>query len=244
MSTFVYTRHELIRMIRNRRFYIFSFGFPIALFYAIAAPNRSNHNLGGSGIPAVVYFMVSLAAFGTMNAVLATGGRIAGERSVGWNRQLRLTPLTARSYFRTKVLAAYLMAIVTLLLFTAAGVTLGVRLPVVNWFEMTGLMLVGLIPFAGLGVLMGHLVTTDSIGPVMGGTTAFLAFFGGVWFPITSGAMHDIAQALPTYWLVQAARVGEGGHGWGLHGWIVIAAWSVIAAILAARVYRRDTHRV
>ena len=41
--------------------------------------------------------MVGLTAFGTMNAVLSTGARIAGERAVGWNRQLRITPLsTAR----------------------------------------------------------------------------------------------------------------------------------------------------
>ena len=35
--------------------------------------------------------------------------------------------------------------------------------------------------------------------------------------------MHDIAQALPSYWLVQASHVGVGGHGWGATGWIVVA---------------------
>ena len=33
-----------------------------------------------------------------MVAVIAGGARIAAERAVGWNRQLRLTPLSARSY--------------------------------------------------------------------------------------------------------------------------------------------------
>jgi ABC-2 type transport system permease protein len=37
---------------------------------------------------------------------------------------------------------------------------------------MTGLILVGLVPFAGLGIVMGHRLTSDSIGPAMGGTTA------------------------------------------------------------------------
>ncbi len=72
---------------------------------------------------------------------------------------------------------------------------------------MTGLILVGLIPFAVMGILLGHLLTVDSIGPAMGGITALLALFGGVWFPISSGgALHDIAQALPSYWLVQAGQ--------------------------------------
>ncbi|MGH3002824.1 MAG: ABC transporter permease [Gaiellaceae bacterium] len=238
-----YARYELVRTARNRRFYLFAFGFPLALFYAIAAPQRGDHDLAGTGIAAPLYFMVSLAAFGTMNAVLATGGRIAGERSTGWNRHLRLTPLTTRGYFLTKVLTAYVTAAATLVLFTVAGLTLGVRLPLVSWLEMMGLILVGLVPFAGLGVLMGHLLNIDSIGPAMGGTTAFLAFFGGVWFPITSGAMHQVAMALPTYWLVQAGHIGVGGHGWSLHGWVVIAVWSVGAAWLAQRAYARDTRR-
>jgi ABC-2 type transport system permease protein len=170
-----------------------------------------------------VYFMVGLAAFGTMNAVLGSGARIAAERAVGWNRQLRLTPLSTRTYFRVKVLTAYAMALVTIALLYGAGATLGVRLQAGNWLEMTGLILIGLIPFAALGILMGHQLTPDSIGPAMGGTTALLALLGGVWFPITGGAMHAVAEALPSFWLVQAAHVGLGGAGWGSTGWAVVA---------------------
>ena len=91
------------------------------LYLAIAVPNRNEHDLGGTGIAAPLYFMVGLAAFGTMNAVIAAGARIAAERSVGWNRQLRLTPLSARAYLLTKVLTAYLMALVTIVVLYADG---------------------------------------------------------------------------------------------------------------------------
>ena len=244
MSTVEYARYELLRTFRNRRFYIFSFGFPLVLYYAIAGPNRNVASLGGTGISAPLYFMVGLAAFGTMNAVLGSGARIAAERSVGWNRQLRLTPLSTRTYFRVKVLTAYAMALVAIALLYIAGATLGVRLKAGNWVEMTVLILIGLIPFAGLGILMGHLLTPDSIGPAMGGTTALLALLGGVWFPVTGGAMHAVAEGLPSYWLVQAAHVGLGEPGWGTLGWAVVAAWSVGAALAAGRAYQRDTQRV
>jgi len=244
MSTVQYARYELLRTFRNRRFYIFSFGFPLVLYYAIAGPNRNVASLGGTGISAPLYFMVGLAAFGTMNAVLGSGARIAAERSVGWNRQLRLTPLSTRTYFRVKVLTAYAMALVAIALLYIAGATLGVRLKAGNWVEMTVLILVGLIPFAGLGILMGHLLTPDSIGPAMGGTTALLALLGGVWFPVTGGAMHAVAEGLPSYWLVQAAHVGLGEPGWGTLGWAVVAAWSVGAGLAAGRAYQRDTQRV
>ena len=241
---FAYARFELLRTFRNRRLFIFSLGFPLVLYYAIAGPNRHEANLGGSGIGAPVYFMVGLVAFGTMNAVLGSGARIASERQVGWNRQLRLTPLSTRTYFRVKVLTAYAMALVTIALVYAAGMSLGVHLGVRNWVAMTALILVGLLPFAALGILLGHLLTTDSIGPAIGGTTAVFALLGGVWFPITGGAMHTIAEALPSYWLVQAAHVGLGGAGWGALGWTVVGAWTVGAAAAAQRAYTRDTKRV
>jgi hypothetical protein len=45
----VYVRSELVRLVRNRRFLAFSFGFPLLLFVLIAAPNRHEHDLGGTG---------------------------------------------------------------------------------------------------------------------------------------------------------------------------------------------------
>ena len=239
-----YMRLELLRMLRNRRFFIFSLGFPVVLYYLIAGPNKNNDDLGGSGISAPVYYMVGLVAFGAMTAVLSAGARISAERSTGWNRQLRITPLTTRNYFRTKVLTGYAAACATIVVMYVAGATLGVRLPARNWIEMTGLILVGLVPFIALGVLMGHLLTTDSIGPAMGGTTALLSLLGGVWFPVNSGALHDIAEALPSYWLVQASHVSLGGHGWTAKGWAIMAAWAVVLAFAASWAYRRDTQRV
>ncbi len=244
MNRAAYLRFELRRTFRNRRLFVFTFGFPLVLYFLIAGPNKSEHNLGGSGLSAPLYYMAGLAAFGSMNAMLSVGGRIAGERSVGWNRQLRLTPLTPREYFRVKLLTAYLTACVALAMLYAAGTILGVRLSAHEWLAMTGLMLVGLVPFGALAIFFGHLLTIDTIGPAIGGSVAVLGLLGGTWFPITSGALYDIARGLPSYWLVQASHVAVGGGGWGATGWAVVAGWSVVLALLAARAYWRDTARV
>ena len=239
-----YMRYELLRTLRNRRFFLLSLAFPLILFFVIAGPQRNVRNFASSGIPAPLYYMVGLAAFGTMSSMLSCGGRIATERAAGWNRQLRITPLSPRAYFRVKVLTGYMMAVISLLALYAAGASLGVSLTAEQWLKMSGLILVGLVPFAALGILLGHMLTPDSIGPAMGGGISLLALLGGTWFPLGhNGFLHDLAQYIPSYWLVQASHVSLGGRPWSAMGWIVMAAWTVVLSALAARAYRRDTGR-
>jgi ABC-2 type transport system permease protein len=103
---------------------------------------------------------------------------------------------------------------------------------------MIGLMLVGLIPVAVLGILLGHVVTPDSLAPAVGGTIMLLALLGGAYgfLVAKSGAVFDLIKALPSYWLVQAGKTALGGTGWPAEGWIVIAAWTAVLAPLAVLV--------
>ncbi len=243
----VYTRYELLRLVRNKRSFIFSLVFPLALFLVIGGSNKNQSlDLGTVTIKFPTYYMVSMAGYGAMIASISGGARIATERSVGWNRQLRLTPLSVRSYFTTKVITAYAMALTSIALLYAAGIVYGVRIsPFSRWIEMTGLLLVGILPFVAMGILVGHLLTTDSMGPAVGGGSAFFGFLGGQWFPLPEhGALHIIGQGIPSYWLTQASHVGIGAPGWGSKGGVVVAIWSIAMGGLAGWAYRRDTKRV
>jgi ABC-2 type transport system permease protein len=244
MNAVAYTRYELLRTVRERRLLLFGFGFPLILYFVIAIPNRHIKDFSGTGVSAALYYMVSLASFGTMMSMVSTGGRIAGERQVGWTRQLRITPLTPRAYLRAKVLTGYSMALLSLVALYISGALLGVSLAANKWLEMTGLIVVGLVPFAALGIALGHMLTVDAIGPAIGGTVSLLALIGGTWFPVTSGFLHDLGQFLPSYWLVQAGRVSLGGSAWGAKGWAVVLGWSLVLSVLAAWAYARDTGRV
>lgn len=245
MNGVQYTRYELLRTFRNRRFLLFSLGFPLVMYAAFAIPNRHDRDFGSSGIPFALYYMVSLASFGTMMAMVSSGARIAGERATGWTRQLRITPLSTRAYFRAKVVTAYAMSVTSITLLFAFGIALGVSLPLSDWASMVGLLLVGLLPFAALGVTLGHLLNVDSMGPATGGIVSILAFLSGTWFPVAAhGFLHGLALALPSYWLVQASHVSLGGGGWGSTGWLVVGAWTVVLTQAARLAYRRDTKRV
>jgi len=242
MSSLTYTRYEVLRMLRNRRFFIFSLIFPLVLFYVIATENR-HARLDGISFP--LYYMTGMIAFGTMSAVVAGGARIAVERSLGWTRQMRITPLSVGAYFRAKLVTGYLMAAISLVLISLAGLSLGVHLAAANWAVLAGLVLVGIAPFAVLGILMGNLLSADSMGPALGGTVTFFALLGGSFGQLfASGVMHQVIELLPSYWLVQASSSAIRAGGWPVEGWIVVAAWTAAFAVLGRLAYQRNTARV
>jgi ABC-2 type transport system permease protein len=245
MSTTVYVRTEVRRTLRNRRFLMFSLGFPLVLFLITAGSNRDVTDFAGTGVSFPLYYMVGMVSWGAMAAVISGGARIAAERQIGWTRQLRLTPLSTQTYFSAKVLSGYLLALASIAVLYAAGILYGVRLPAGAWLTMTALILVGLVPFAVLGILFGHVLSTDSMGPALGGATALFALLGGAWGPVAgdSSFLTSLVQLIPSYWLTQAAHSAFTGEVWPPKAWVVILVWTLVLGRLARSAYLRDTAR-
>jgi ABC-2 type transport system permease protein len=118
MSSATYVRTEVLRSFRNRRFLVLSLAFPIVLYLAITAPNR-HHSFDGAAFP--LYFLTGMATLGALSAVVSAGALISAERSIGWTRQLRLTPLTTRGYFAAKLACGFLRALFSVMLLGLAG---------------------------------------------------------------------------------------------------------------------------
>src|SRR5262249_15618056 len=71
MTAFTLTRFELLRTLRSKRFFVLSLALPLGLYLLIAGANRAVRNLAGTGLPAPLYFMVGMAAFGAIAASLS-----------------------------------------------------------------------------------------------------------------------------------------------------------------------------
>ena len=88
-----YLALEIRRAVRNRRYLVFAIGFPV-VFYLL----YTGVLLGKNAPPDPAwnaFFMVSMAAYGMIGASLSNAMPIAQERTSGWTRQLRITPLPA-----------------------------------------------------------------------------------------------------------------------------------------------------
>ncbi len=237
-----YLTTEVRRTFRVPRFYVFSLAMPLVLYLLFSSI------YGGTvdGTTTTTWFMVNMSVFGAMGAATAVGGRIAAERESGWTRQLRLTPLTGRSYLAGKAATSLVVAVPSLLLlYTAGWLIKGVSLPVGTWGAVFGWTLVGLVPFVALGILLGHALTGETLGAVAGALFTVLALLGGIWFPVDQmpDALASVARATPSYWLADAGREPLSGHTIGIHGVLMLALWTVAFALAAARCYRRDTAR-
>jgi ABC-2 type transport system permease protein len=243
MSSVTHFRYEILRTLRNRVFYGVTLALPLVLFFGVASGQRHG-TFDGTSFP--LYFMTAMAVYGAMFAAVGPGARIARDRDGGWTRQLRITPLRSRTDLAAKVLSAYLLVVPTLGLLYLAGWSLGVHLKASEWLELTGLILVGLIPFVVIGLVLGYFVSVDALTPALGGIVILFSLFGGVYgFELAkSGPMFDVMKALPSYWLVQAGKsVVTGNGGWPAEAWIVIAIWTAVLIPLATLAYRRSAAR-
>lgn len=238
MNSLAFTRYELLRLVRNRRAFIFSLIFPLILSLVIGTSAQGD----AYGVPYKEYYMVAMIAFGATMAVLSGGARIAADRAAGWMRALRLTPLSVGAYLRAKMLSGLFLALISVVLISAASLATGVRMGWGPWIETVALVIVGLVP---LGFIASRWATWDPRSPwapIVGGLSALLAMLGGSWFPLT-GTLEEVGKLLPTYWITRAGPLAIQGRDWPAMGWIVVAAWTAGAAALAAWAYRRSEGR-
>ncbi|MQA01396.1 MAG: ABC transporter permease [Streptosporangiales bacterium] len=237
-----YLRVEIMRQVRDPRTLIFTVAMPSVLFLIFS--NTSSGELGG--ISSSAYLMVSMAAYGSIGAAMFSASGIALERRIGWNRQLRLTPLPPQAYVLVKGTVAWLVTLVGLLLVYLVGLGCGVDLTWTRWLESLAATWLAVLPFVLLGIGIGYVGKVDLVQPVTMIVFLGMSIVGGLWVPVQAmpDLLAQLARVVPSYWLGAAGRAPLGAPGFGVEGVLVLAAWAVLFGGLAAWRYRADTTRV
>ena len=237
---FGYLFLEVRRAARNTRFLIFTIAFPVLLFLLYVS-------LWGKGDKSIIgVLMVSMTAFGALTGALFAGGRVSLERSVGWQRQLRLTPLSGPGYLVAKGITGMMLAIPAVVLVPIIGVVVeGVSLDPAGWLRVVLGTWLAVIPFALLGLLIGQIGTPETMQPIMSIVMMVMSLIGGIFIPIDTMPdwLLNVAHVLPSYWLGQIGRgavttdmttsLGKAA--------LVLGLWTVGLAFAVVRRYRRDS---
>ena len=102
---------EVRRVLRNRRTVMFILVFPSVFFFMFGLTAKKQPQ---GGPEAIAYIMISMAVYGAMVGTTSGGAAVAIERSLGWSRQLRLTPLRPAAYVAMKVLTAMTLGLIAI----------------------------------------------------------------------------------------------------------------------------------
>jgi ABC-2 type transport system permease protein len=230
---------------RNGRYVVFTLALPLVLY--LMFNSLYGNDTTDTGINVAAYLMVSMAAYGAMGATITAGARIAIERQVGWNRQLRLTALSPQGYMVAKAAVAMLVAIPAIVLVFAAGAVVGhAQMSTGQWFESGIALWLGLIPYSVLGMIIGFVASIDAAQPLTMIVYLGLSILGGLWFPVEQFPtfMQHVAKALPSYWTAEIARAPLTHSAIPLTGVLVLAAWTIGLTVVGMAAYRRSGARV
>ncbi|ACU35887.1 ABC transporter permease [Actinosynnema pretiosum subsp. pretiosum] len=230
---------ELLRATRTRRYLVAT--MPLPSLMLLVLPDIYNVE-GGTlgGVPIAISLMLNMAMFGVISAPVTTGASIAVERGAGWQRQLRLTPLTGAGYVVGKGVVGMLLALPPLLLLGLVGAfTQDVRLTAGQWLVSLGAVWLTGLPFVLLGIVLGLVVSPGAMQAVTGVASLVLGVAGGVLIPVELAPdwLRRIVLTLPMHWGKQLAlsplvdvEVGR--------ALFVLGVWVVGLGLIAARRFR------
>lgn len=234
---------ELKRMLSNRRTIVFTLIFPAAMFFAFGSGEQGAERAGWGNVSA--YIMVSMGLYGAALTAAAAGAMVAIERSQGWSRQLRLTPLNSVAYILIKATVALATGAVAIVVVNVAGIAQGKPdMPVSTWIAAALVTLLCTSTFAALGVFVGFIVPGDNAMQLLGPGLALLSFLGGLFIPLNVGsAIWHVAVFTPMYGVAMVARAPL-THELPWYALVNAIAWFAVFVAGAAWRMTKDTSRV
>lgn len=204
------TKFELIKLFRMPVYIITLVGLPL-FFYMATGTNQRMPDIT-EGLPTVKYLVCTLGTFGVFGiALFGFGVNYSIERSQGWYHTLKPSPIPLSAIFFSKIIAFMaLSSIAILLLFAEAHFVFKVSLDWQQWLGIYSTLLLGSLPLACLGLLIGSLFGSNSVSLVTIMIYLAIASISGLLATLSmirSGnpKMAEMAVIYPTYHVYQLA---------------------------------------
>ena len=240
------TLAELRRLLRSPMFAVGTIGFPVMFFALFGLPVIQQ--FGPTNPHAGPVILTRFAAYSLLSlALFSFGATVATERSGGWLRLLRSSPLPVPLYFVSKTLAALAFGAVSLaLLYAFAHFAGGVTLPLGLALLLAGKLLLGMVPLVALGLCIGFLASPQAAQILANILSVVMSFASGLFVPLDQlpGFVQQIAPLLPAYHVSQIATntvsgqtASEPAH------WLALAAFTLVFGTLAVWGLKRDESR-
>jgi ABC-2 type transport system permease protein len=181
--------------------------------------------------------VLSLAVMAT--AMVSLGIATGFERRYGVLKRLGSTPLSRSGLLAAKTATVLALEVVQIILVVLVGVAIGWDVPA-GMLAAFGLLLVGTVAFAGIGLLMAGTLRAEANLAAANGLFLVLLFLGGMAYPLSRlpTALQDFARLLPAAALSSTVRAVLSAEPFPVGAFIVLLAWAVFAPLAAARWFR------
>lgn len=237
------SKYEFLKAVRLPVFSLSTILFPV-LFYTLFGLAFGTQDYGG--VNSATYYLAAYGIFGVIGAALfGFGTGVASERGQGWMLLKQASPMPPMAYFIAKlVMAAMFSSIIFLLLWILGFIFGEVRLSLVQFFSLWGLMIVGTLPFAAMGLVLGYAVGPNSAPAVVNLIYLPMSFASGLWMPVEAlpKFIQGIAPYLAPYHLGQLA-FGiinmEQAQSTALHT-SVLLVYTFVFLVIALFLYKQD----
>lgn len=184
-------------------------------------------------VPGVLSLAVMAAAMVSLG--IATGF----ERRYGVLKRLGSTPLSRGGLLVAKTATVLALELVQVALVVGAGVAIGWHVPM-GIVPAIGLLLLGTVAFAGIGMLMAGTLRAEANLAAANGLFLVLLFLGGMAYPLAKlpGVVQTFAKALPAAALSETVRAVLASRALPMGELAVLIAWAVCAPLAATRYFR------
>ena len=240
------TRAELRMRWRVPAFSLTSIALPVVFFTFFGLPVAGLVRPDGISVGAFLVASFGAYAVGSV-MVYSFGIGVAVERGMKVDLLMRVMPVPPTVYLLAKVLTALAFSLISLMVLIAYGIAVGgVSQPPLVWGGMIVRLLVGSLPFIGLGFAIGYLAGPHSAPAVANLVYLPLAFASGLFVPPSQlpRFVQTFAPYLPTYHYGQlvwgSLRASTEPLGVSL-AWL--AGYGIAFFALALRAYRGDERR-
>jgi ABC-2 type transport system permease protein len=181
--------------------------------------------------------VLSLAVMAT--AMVSLGIATGFERRYGVLKRLGSTPLSRGGLLAAKTATVLALELVQIVLVVLVGMAIGWDVPG-GMLPAIGLLLLGTIAFAGIGLLMAGTLRAEANLAAANGLFLVLLFLGGMAYPLSRlpEALQDFARLLPAAALSSTVRAVLSADPVPIGAVLVLLTWAVAAPLAAARWFR------
>jgi ABC-2 type transport system permease protein len=231
------TRVEMLLTVRRGESLLVTLVIPLGILVFFTKVDAVNTTLRHP----VDFLVPGVLALAVMSSAMVSLGIATGyERRYGVLKRLGSTPLTRAGLLGAKTLNVLALEVIQSVTIVATGIALGWE-PSGGLVAAVGLILLGTIAFAGIGMLLAGTLRAEANLAVANGLFLVLLFLGGMAYPLARlpDALETFAKALPAAALSETLRGVLDTHAAFPTGeLVVLVIWALAAPLAAARWFR------